>query len=1391
MLKRQLNALVVLCMLISPFFIPGNSVQAATNASTNKIQSEFFVSPSGSDTNDGSYDHPFATLQAARDAVRLINSNMTGDIYVFVAAGDYYVNNTISFNESDSGTNGFNVIYRNLDSLGTAKFIGGNKVTSEWNVVERTGADTDLPASANGNVYKTFVGTGINFNTLYVNDTRAVMARTKNLNIDPRFPASQTDYMRSAGGGVSNLIYNAGDIDAASLNGLVNAQARGELDAQVYMWDGGYWDWMTDTIPLASINTSTRNITYKTVPGNPAAYRPKYATRNNARYFLQGNLGFLDQPGEYYFNKNTGYLYYYPLAGSESLDSQDIVIPAVEKIIDIMGTSRTSMVTHITFSGLEFKDTNFPDYYAYGWNWGDAGDGVGYYPPAAAGSTQPSYAEQSERVEFQVGVITLTNTNNITITNSHIKNAGMFGIELYLANDHTLISNSLIEFTGHGGVNIEGGYPGVGGDTNGNGYSNNNTVTNSMIHDIGQLVGQTSGVTINNSGYNTISHLEIYNSPRRGIFVTAGYSRNPNVAYPNGDKNFNIMTDMYTHDNSFSYIYLHDMQQDGGDDGAFFSYSLYKGSTNYKPNYINQMLIDSTAANPSMTDIAPNGINLDVGASGFQISNLKTVNPQHFNAEVNTITQYGDKITLTNTNIDFGSHTNQLNTFNDSLMDYANIGVGTDFPSVYLPVRNSFQEPSNIYFKDAFESGIDLSKWSFKGNAPVVTTEWMSEGALSGKQALKINSDSAATGSKPVLYRNFSTNLNKIVTVKLFDRQSGNQAPYDSGTSISSTVKSLARVDNGSNAVGLGLDTTVNGSFYVMLNGTTESATPVRRIYGWHELKWDYTSGTDVKLYIDGVFVGTINNVTNFNHVDLGSDDGKGVSYYDQLYIYGGNVAPEAGSIPMPVVPAYDSSNDNVVRLDKNFEDGVVPTFSLKGANPPVLSVITDPNNSSNKVLQDVIGDGQGYYQTGAPWNNYIVNMKWKFVGWGTNNVLNQQYDNFTIYVMTNGSEPNPPAYQVVYRRNKLGITGFPSGTPYFEISKHTPTSDISLGKAAVPSGFVATDWHNLEIQTYGGKVGFVVDGTKILSANDGTYTSGGVAFGGINSTVLLDDIKITSNPTFVSYGSNFNLGNVNLNGTFNPGYLTYGATVIDNSQPVTLKRPVPLIAGASTAVSLNGVDITASFPDYTTQTALNLMKGRNTLVLSETTTAGTKNYTIYIEKVYTISSIDPIAPITTELGTAPVVPAATQITFGDGTSQTANIVWDTVKPSDYKKTGMFTVNGQLVGFNAQVSATVSVEGLKSIGTLEDVTTLAGTAPVLAETISAQFSNGARELALNFANLDPALYANPGTFIAVAKVDQYAGDVLQKVTVSNIDKTPPAEATLSADVTAPTNRDVT
>lgn len=1368
--KTMAAAMAAVLAMTSASGITPVFAEDASESAIGNIQAEFFVSPDGDDKNGGSYKKPFATLQAARDAVRKINDNMTGDIYVFVDGGQYYMEEPLVLNEEDSGTNGHKIVYRNLDDIGTAELIGGKKVKSKWELVDASGnpekdADADLPESAEGKVYKTHVGTDVDFNTLYVNDKRATLARTQNRSNENGFDSALTPYMRSAGGGIGDLIYHDGDLNKDTIDGLVNAQKRGDLNASVYMWDGGYWDWMTDTIPVSAIDTGSHKLTYKTVEDHPEIYRPKYATRNDARYFVQGNLGMLDVPGEYYFNDVTGDLYYYP---EGNIEEQDIVIPCIQEIIHVEGESKDSMVENIEFDGLQLKDTDTTEWYAYGWNWGDAGDGLGFYPKEAEGSTQPSYCEQTERIEFQYGNITLKNTRNIGIKNSHIKNSGMFGINLYLANQNAVIENNLIEYTGHGGISVDGGYPGVAGDKNGEGYSRENTIRNCIVHDIGELVGQASGITIQQSGYNTVSNIEVYNSPRRGLFLTAGHSRNPNQGFPNGDADYNPMTDLYTHHNKIEYAYLHDCQQDGGDDGAFFACYLYKGKEN-KPNYVNQMVIEDVAANPSMRDIAPNGINLDMGASGMELSNVKVVNPQHFNIEVNTITQYGDAIKFDNVNVDFGTHTNYLAEFDDSKMEYDKIGVTTDYPKKYRQETKLEEEPEHVYFSEDFENGLDLSKWTSKGGTPEITTEWMSEGVLGGRQALQINSDKG----KPVLYREFEENLNKIVTMKMFDRAGFNICSYDSGITINDNITTYGRVDDGKNVIGMGIDDKVGGGSdgnYVLQIGNEKIKTDIGRYFGWHELKWDYSTGKDVKLYFDGQLVKTLTEDdginTSFNYVSMGSESGSGITFFDELNIYGGKEAEAPSDVPLPEIPAYDNSNDNKEELALDFEDGKLPAFYFTSNEKDRVNqeVIEE---DGKKILKHYSGDGHAFYQTNAKWENYLMNFKWKFGGWGDKNVLDGAYDNFTIYVMTtsDGSDKqnnNPQAYQIVYRRNKNGSGDFAAGTPYFEICKHTASSDISLGKVALPEGFDDTKWHDFQIQTFDGKVGFSVDGKTLLSVDDGQYNNGGIGFGGINATAYLDDIQIVTNPTYVKYDEYLGLTNINMNGTFNPNYYDYYVSVKDKTQSVEFTMPEAITDGVTLKAELNGEDIT----DFEKAVELNIKNGSNTLKLTESTAAGDKVYNITIQKTQTITEVAEIPEVETTLGTAPKLPKAVQATFEDGSKQDIVINWKTVHPVNYKKNGVFTAKGSLKGFSNQVETKVTVNGFESLEALPEATTIAGTAPQLAKTVTAHYTTGDQELPLTFGELSSELYAKEGTVIAVGTAEGYNGVITQVVKVT-------------------------
>ena len=78
-----------------------------------QFAAEVFVALDGNDVNDGSQQHPFATLERARDELRALKGRgVTGPMAVTVMPGQYSVHQTLSLTTEDSGSERRPVVYR-------------------------------------------------------------------------------------------------------------------------------------------------------------------------------------------------------------------------------------------------------------------------------------------------------------------------------------------------------------------------------------------------------------------------------------------------------------------------------------------------------------------------------------------------------------------------------------------------------------------------------------------------------------------------------------------------------------------------------------------------------------------------------------------------------------------------------------------------------------------------------------------------------------------------------------------------------------------------------------------------------------------------------------------------------------------------------------------------------------------------------------------------------------------------------------------------------------------------------------------------------------------------------------------------------------------------------
>ncbi|MDF2573067.1 MAG: right-handed parallel beta-helix repeat-containing protein, partial [Sporomusa sp.] len=443
-----------------------------------------------------------------------------------------------------------------------------------------------------------------------------------------------------------------------------------------------------------------------------------------------------------------------------------------------------------------------------------------------------------------------------------------------------------------GGINTDGGYPGVGK------YCNNLNFYNISIHDVGQCDAFGHGLQVMNTGFSNFKNLEIYNCPRRAIsFVGQAQTM------PSASPNFDPVTDVYNYGNRFEYIYVHDSEQDTAEDSAIFIACIVKGNNvnskypglydptkvtnpatgqpygDLKANFFNQIVTANIGMASDVVD--PNtvhGMDLAMGASGTHLSNIEGLNNQSCNLRVEP-TQNRDVFYVDNINSDYPSgayNPRPFYTFDPSKMDYANIGINRqEFPftsELYNPTAPKMQADS--YFSDNFESGtIDTTKWTIEKGNPVVSNAYTAEGAFNGQYSLFINGGATGNNSGVALSRTFSNNLNKVVSGWFFDKHrdyAGND--YNEGLNDSDVMgQAFLRVDDNTSAnhVGLGISGHKNKDFFYYLDGTTEKQTTIPRSFGWHQFKFDYSTQGQVKLYIDDQLVTTLVR-DHFNYIGMG-----------------------------------------------------------------------------------------------------------------------------------------------------------------------------------------------------------------------------------------------------------------------------------------------------------------------------------------------------------------------------------------------------------------------------------------------------------------------------------------------------------------------------------------
>ena len=306
---------------------------------------DFHVSPAGTDTNPGTSVKPFATLERARDAVRQSKiGNPESKIEVVVHGGTYELARPFELTAADSGSAKAPVVYRARKG-GTARISGGRTVTG-WKPVTDAAVLDRLDPAARGHVVQADLrALGVSdFGTmgggfalgggpgleLFFNDQPMTLARYPNDGfIKITGVAGQTPVDVRGTKGCKEGVFTYDSDRPARWVGEKNAWVLG-------YW---FWDWAEGRHRIESLDAEKKLITVAK-PYHSFGYR-------KGQWFYGYNLLCeIDQPGEWYLDRDTGTLYFWPPA---AIEKGRATVSVLSNLVTMTGAS------HVSFRGLTFE----------------------------------------------------------------------------------------------------------------------------------------------------------------------------------------------------------------------------------------------------------------------------------------------------------------------------------------------------------------------------------------------------------------------------------------------------------------------------------------------------------------------------------------------------------------------------------------------------------------------------------------------------------------------------------------------------------------------------------------------------------------------------------------------------------------------------------------------------------------------------------------------------------------------------------------------------------------------------------------------------------------------------------------------------------------------------
>lgn len=386
MKKKIISAVLAAAMLLG---------LNAAYAEESKI-SEIYVSTNGNDSNPGTIDQPLLTAEGTRNKIRELKK--TGEIgengaVVYFREGIYPFSETFTLEEEDSGTAQAPITYRAYKEE-DVQFIGGININPDdfQKVTDTKILDRLVSDNAKDSLYRVnlksigvkeipmpyLLGSYSYWQVDGVVQEKSVImadlvealgydrnsAKSPELYVDnelqniAKYPNDGYLYVEAVTEPGPFMRYWNDDIigsanwvapedRVATPFRFVNKDVKNRMEKwqtanQAILWGRWYYEWATQSVPLDYVVPASGEIASKV----PSAF----SVRTNQPWYIYNLLEEIDEPGEYFIDRDTGYLYYYPENGIEAVD--EVVLTLLDG-----ATVKIDGASYINFKGINSMRT--------------------------------------------------------------------------------------------------------------------------------------------------------------------------------------------------------------------------------------------------------------------------------------------------------------------------------------------------------------------------------------------------------------------------------------------------------------------------------------------------------------------------------------------------------------------------------------------------------------------------------------------------------------------------------------------------------------------------------------------------------------------------------------------------------------------------------------------------------------------------------------------------------------------------------------------------------------------------------------------------------------------------------------------------------------------------